>query len=38
MTRRAKKLELSNKFSQKISHKTHVLYEFTAGFNNVKFR
>ena len=38
MTCRAKKLELSNILSQKIAHKTHLLYEFTAGFDNVKFR
>ena len=30
-------MELSNKLSKKIPHKTYVLYEFTAGFDNVKF-
>ena len=33
-----KELELSNILNQNISHKTHLLYEFTVDFANEKFR
>ena len=38
MTYRANKLELSRILGQKIPPKMHVLYEFTAIFDNVKFK